>query len=145
MTMESPVLVGERRGRLNKRVAEVMHAGVVACQTDTSIPEVARLMTRHSFGTLPVLDEAGCVIGVITRTDLVVLRAYEDYWRELRAEHVMVRDIVAVTPEQTVAEAARLMAERKVHRVMVCEPCENGLRPVGILAQTDIVRDMSLE
>ena len=146
MTMASMVqAVDERRGRQYKRVAEVMSRGAITCGLDRDVPGVARLMTQHDISALPVVDEHGCLAGIITRTDLVVLRAYEDYWRELRAEHVMVRDIASVTPDQTMAEASRLMTEKRVHRLIVCEPNQYGLRPVGVLSQTDIVRDMSLE
>lgn len=145
MTMTSTVQVGERRGRVGKRVSEVMHPGVITCELDTTVPDVARLMTQHDISAVPVVDEHGCLVGVITRTDLVVLRAYEDYWRELRAEHVMMRETVTVTPDASMAEASQLMSQKRVHRLIVCERSDHGLRPVGVLSQTDIVRDMSLE
>lgn len=137
--------VGERRGRVNKLVADVMHTGVVACGLDASIPAVARLMTEHDVSAVPVVDDGGHLAGIITRTDLVTLRGYDDYWRELKAEDVMVRDVQTVTPDQTVAEASRLMTDKKIHRLIVCEGDGDERRPIGVISQTDIVRDMSLE
>jgi CBS domain-containing protein len=132
--------------RLNKTVGEVMHAGVISCPFGTPIPDVARLMTQYDVSAIPVVDEGGYLAGIITRTDLVTLRGYNDYWRELKAEAVMVHDIAAITTDKTMAEASKLMTERKIHRLIVVELNEDKhARPIGILSQTDIVRDMSLE
>lgn len=144
--MEPRVQVQERRGRLNKTVGDVMRTGVITCPLGTSVQEIARLMTRHDISAVPVVDEGGYLSGIVTRTDLVKLRAYDDYWRELKAEHVMVLDLATITPDQSVAEASRVMTEKKIHRLLVIDVDENKhARPVGVVSQTDIVRDMSLE
>jgi CBS domain-containing protein len=144
--MESTTSVVQRRGRLHKRVEDVMHSGVISCGLEATVPDVARLMTRHDISAVPVVDDNGYLAGIITRTDLVILRGYEDYWRELCAENVMVRDVATVTPDQTVADVSRLMADKHVHRLIVCQPDSNGgRRPIGVISQTDIVRDMSLD
>ena len=134
------------QSRLNKTVAEVMHQGVLSCPFGTPNPEVARLMTEHDVSAIPVVDEGGYLAGIITRTDLVTLRGYNDYWRELKAEDVMVHTLSTITTDRTVADASKLMTEKKIHRLVVVELNEDKhARPIGILSQTDIVRDMSLE
>lgn len=144
--MQSPKRIHERPGRLNKTVGEVMHPGVITCPLGTSIPEVARLMTRHDISTIPVVDEGGYLAGIITRTDLVTLRAYEDYWREMKAENVMVSGIATITADKTVAEASKSMTDQKIHRLIVVDIDEQShARPIGVISQTDIVRDMALE
>jgi CBS domain-containing protein len=144
--MELRTLTQDRRGRLNKTVAEVMHAGVITCPLGTAVQEVARLMTQYDVSAVPVVDEGGYLAGIITRTDLVKLRGYDEYWRELKAEHVMVLDLSTITPERTVAEASRLMTEKKIHRLLVVDVDEKKhARPIGVISQTDIVRDMSLD
>lgn len=80
----------EERGRSHKLVGEVMHRGVVSCTLETPIPQVAQLMTRHDVSAIPVVDNEGNLAGIFTRTDLVTLRAYEEYWRAMNAENVMV-------------------------------------------------------
>jgi CBS-domain-containing membrane protein len=144
--MQSPKRGYERLGRLNKTVGEVMHLGVITCPLGTSIPEVARLMTQHDISTIPVVDEGGYLAGIITRTDLVTLRAYEDYWREMKAENVMVSGVATITAEKTVAEASKIMTDQKIHRLIVVDIYEKmRARPTGVISQTDVVRDMSLE
>lgn len=132
--------------RKNNRVAQVMHRGVVTCAEETPIPQVAQLLTRHDISALPVVDAEGFLVGIITRSDLVTLRAHEDYWRAMKAEHAMVRQVTTITPDDTLAEASKRMSDQKIHRLIVIEQNENGrAKPIGVISQTDIVRDMALE
>ena len=134
------------QGRQHKHVAAVMHRGVVTCEQETPIPQVARLMTQHDVSAVPVVDADGFLVGIITRTDLVTLRAYEDYWRAMNAEHVMRRDVATITPDETLAEASKRLSDRKIHRLIVVEVDEaQRARPIGVISQTDVVRDMTLE
>jgi CBS domain-containing protein len=144
--MQPDTRAAETRGRQNKTVADVMHHGVMTCALEMPIPQVARLMSQNDISAIPVLDAAGQLAGIITRTDLVALRAHEDYWREMKAEHVMIREVATITPDKTVAEASRILGDRKIHRLIVVEPGpSNRARPIGIIAQADIIRDMALE
>jgi CBS domain-containing protein len=144
--MQTQTATPHARGRQHQTVANVMHRGVVQCTSDTPIPQVARLMTQHDVSAIPVVDADGFLVGIITRTDLVALRAHDDYWREMLAEHVMVHSVHTITPEETVAEASRRLSDHKIHRLIVVEmDATQRARPVGVISQTDIVRDMALE
>lgn len=134
---------GDKMKQREKLVDEVMHRDVLSCRPDTPVAEVARRMVEHDVSALVVIDDRGYLMGVVTRTDLVTLRAYEDYWAEMTSEHVMVRSVITISPQATVRQASRLIAEKKIHRLIVVEHEGNQLRPVGILSQTDIVRDMA--
>ena len=61
--LQSPVEVGD-----------VMHRGVVAVTPDTTAARAARLLVGRRIGSLPVVDGAGQVIGIVTETDF--LRAF---------------------------------------------------------------------
>ena len=129
--------------REDKQVAEVMRRGAFTCQPYTAVTEVARRMVEHDVSALVVTDDQGYLMGVVTRTDLVTLRAYEDYWAQTTAEHAMVRQVITISPQTSIRQASRLMIEKKVHRLIVAEVEGDRLRPVGVISQTDIVRDMA--
>jgi CBS domain-containing protein len=129
--------------KMEKLVADVMHSGVFTCEPGTPVPEVARRMVEHDASALVVCNGDGYLEGLITRTDLVVLRAFDDYWREMQARHAMVRQVITISPRATMREASRLLSEKKIHRLIVVEEEQGQLRPVGVLSQTDIVRDMA--
>ena len=124
-------------------VRDLMRPNVIGCARDTPIPEVARRMTELDISALAVIDGAGYLEGLISRTDLVTLRAHEEYWHGLRAEHVMVKNVLAVTPDTLLTDALKILLTHKVHRLFVVERIGERLKPVGVLSITDIVRDMA--
>ncbi len=52
-------------------VSEIMTASVVSVSTETPVREAVRLMVKHRFGRLPVTDEDGRLLGIVSRTDLL--------------------------------------------------------------------------
>jgi signal-transduction protein with cAMP-binding, CBS, and nucleotidyltransferase domain len=126
-----------------KLVRDLMTPHVATCTRDTLIPEVARQMRDLDISALVVVDEAGLMEGIISRTDLAALRAHDEYWHGLRAEHVMIKQIVCVMPTTSLVQAIEVMLTRKIHRVIVAEDCTVKSKPIGVLSLTDIVRDMA--
>ncbi len=131
---------------MERLVGEVMHHGVLTCRRETPIQDVARQMSEQDVSALVVVNDEGNMIGLISRTDLVNARLYEQYWkhwRGLTAGHIMVTDVVSVRPADTVQDASRLMMERRIHRVVVVEEAGEGVKPIGVLSVTDVVRDIA--
>lgn len=131
---------------MERTVEQIMHRGVLTCQRETPVQDVAQQMTTQDVSALVVVDDQGNLAGLISRTDLVNARLYEQYWkhwRGLTAGHIMVTDVVYVHPYDSVEYASKLMMERKIHRVVVVEETETGIKPVGILSITDLVRDLA--
>ncbi len=124
-------------------VRDLMHPNVVTCTRDTLIPEIARRMTELDISALAVVDNEGYLAGVISRTDLVTLRTHEEYWHGLRAEHVMVKNVLCVTPDTLLVDALKLLLIHKVHRLFVVDNIDQRSKPVGVLSITDVVRDMA--
>ncbi|NWF81618.1 MAG: CBS domain-containing protein [Chloroflexi bacterium] len=131
---------------MERLVGEVMHQGVLTCRRETPVQDVARQMSEQDISALVVVNDDGNMIGLISRTDLVNARLYEQYWkhwRGLTAGHIMVTDVVAVRPNDTMQTASKLMMERRIHRVVVVEDAGEGVKPVGVLSVTDVVRDIA--
>jgi len=126
-----------------KSVEAWMHRGVVSCSPETPVEEVAKTMDSEDVSALVVVGEDGNAIGVISRTDLVNARFVQPYmkhWRGMSAAHLMSQPVVSVPPDASVRQAARLMQERKVHRVVVGVREGERLKPVGILSVTDLAK-----
>jgi CBS domain-containing protein len=124
-------------------VRDLMTPSVAFCHPSTPIPQVARQMRNLDVSALVVVDDEGKMLGLISRTDLVTLRAHDEYWQGLRAEHVMIKDVVCVTPDTPLNEALEILLARKIHRLVVVDDCNVRSKPRGILSLTDIVRDMA--
>jgi len=62
----------ERRSFLDTiEVARVMSSPAIVIDPKAGVHEAARMMARHKIGCLPVLDDAGRLVGLITETDLM--------------------------------------------------------------------------
>lgn len=126
-------------------VADVMHSDVVTVTPETTMPEAVRMMRERRIRHLPVVDD-GRLVGIVSDRDLKLaspspatsLESHELLYLvdRLLVREVMRSVVIAVPPNATVTEAARIMAEEKIGAVAVTE----AGRLVGILTETDVLR-----
>jgi predicted transcriptional regulator len=89
-------LLADKRRRLDRRkatgvtVAELMSAPPVTIREDQSLAEAATRMYQHGVKRLPVVDQAGVLVGIVTRGDLLkaYLRADQDIRQDIRRRAV---------------------------------------------------------
>jgi CBS domain-containing protein len=125
-------------------VASLMTGDPIVVDVETPLADVAALLSGHRIGGTPVVDASGAVVGVISETDLVRVRATDDLWARwpgLRARHLMSSPALSITAGRPAAEAARLMEATGVHRLVVVDD-EDETTPVGVLSLGDLVRGM---
>ncbi|MDI6799787.1 MAG: CBS domain-containing protein [Actinomycetota bacterium] len=121
-------------------VRDIMHLGVVTCRLDTPLCEIAGLMVGHKIHCIVVVDEAGEACGVIS--DWGLLKAFGKDIKTAVAEDIIDNRLLTVRPNALVSEAASMMVNEHVHRLVVMS--EPPLRrPVGVLAASDVVKEMS--
>jgi CBS domain-containing protein len=143
------------------KVREIMTAPVITVKPDTTVRELADILAKSKISGVPVIDEQGGVLGMVSEADVIVQDAdlhfpyyiqflegviylqsvhkFEERFRKIfgsKVSEIMSTDVVSASPEETVREVATLMADRNVNRLPVTE---NG-RLVGIVTRGDIVR-----
>ena len=112
---------------------EIMSSDVASVTLQDNAFEVAEKMEQLNVGAIPVVDGQN-VIGMITDRDLV-LRGYAQKRSGSAAiEGLMTKDVVVGTPDMSVDEAAKLMAEKQIRRLPVVD---NG-KLVGIVSIGDL-------
>lgn len=127
-------------------VREWMSRQPVTITTDTSITEALRVMRQKQVRRLPVLDEAGSMVGIVSESDLLYaspspvtsLSIYEmhDLLTRLKVSELMAQDVITISADTPLEEAARIMADSKIGGLPVVE---DG-RLVGIITETDIFK-----
>ena len=142
---------------------DIMSTDVMTVTTDTSLSEVAKKFIETQFSNLPVLDDAGKLIGIISETDLIeqqrplhiptVMTLFDwvfDFGNEKRFKEEVDRvtavavgelyskNIVVCTPEATMRDMAGLMSQHKVHLL----PVVADGKMVGVVARLDLIRAM---
>jgi CBS domain-containing protein len=63
-------IVGEERNPAETRVREIMSGPVILAKPDWSLKECSRVMQKHHIHHLPVADESGALVGLISATDI---------------------------------------------------------------------------
>lgn len=125
-------------------VAEIMTTEVLTVDPQNSVATAIRLMRTGELRRLPVVHE-GRLVGIVTNGDVrritgmssVTRDAAGDnfLWQHIPITNVMTHEVITLSPATPIAEAARLMIDRKIGGVPVVE---HG-RLVGILTTSDLL------
>lgn len=114
---------------------DVMENEVDVLSRKDTIERAAILMRESDIGFLPVCDEENRPIGVVTDRDIVLRGLAERRPVSTSVEHIMSREVVTVSPFDSIEEAHRAMADHQVSRV-VC--VTGGGQVVGIISLADL-------
>lgn len=144
---------------------DIMSKEIHTVTQEMSVDDLARAFVEKRVSTLPVVDAAGQLVGIISATDLVEqdkplhiptvvaifdMVIYLEREKKFREEvekltarsvgEICVREVVTCPPEMEVAAIAALMTEKKVHLLPVVE----AGKLVGVVGRHDILRSMNL-
>ncbi len=127
---------GRRWQREPLTAREIMTRNIKTVRRESSLREVAQLMKDEDCGVVPIVDERGSLVGIVTDRDLVI-RAFTGGKSpdQLRAGDVMTDDVECVHPEESIHSVIEMMGRRQIRRVPVVERDD---RVIGIISMGDI-------
>lgn len=145
------------------KVRDIMTTDVVSVKKETTIRELAELFTAHRVGSIPVVDDSGSLIGIVTESDLIeqdkslhiptvislfdwviYLESEKKFEKELQkmtgqtVGDIYTDTVETVTPDTLVSDVADLMSSKKLHALPVVE----GRRLVGMVSRIDLIKTM---
>ena len=148
-----------------KTGADAMSRDPIVMRPETPLNEAIQILAERRISGLPVVDDAGQLVGIISETDLmwqetgvtppayimfldsvIFLKNPAQYERDLHKAlgqtvgEVMSRDPVTISPDKPLKDAAQLMHEKEVRRLPVIDAQD---QVIGILTRGDIVRAMA--
>ena len=133
-------------------VNQIMQQAVITIHPGALAADAAQAMEEFTIRRLPVVDDNGCLVGIVTDADVLeadtadrVLNNYEPgaetEW--MSVADVMTREVITIGPNATVGELAILFMHHKIGGVPVVETspthCDKQ-QLVGIVSETDIFR-----
>ena len=143
------------------KVSDVMARTPVAVRADASLEEAARIMVGAQVSGLPVMDDEGALIGILSEGDLLrraeletagqpvtwlsaflaPKRAARDYVRthSLRVREIMTSRVISASPDTRLSEVVRIMESRHVKRL----PVIHDGKLVGIVSRADLLRALA--
>jgi CBS domain-containing protein len=123
-----------------RKVGDVMTPNPVSISEAASLLEATSLLESRRISGLPVIDPTGTLVGVLSQTDLIRAQAnpqLQSNWRGLAVREIMTKPALTIPASAGLDEAARLMGERRVHRLVVTD---EAATPIGIISASDLVR-----
>ncbi len=120
----------------------------ITISQETPVAEALTFMRQNRIRRLPVLDRHGRLVGIVSEKDLLyvspspatTLSVYEVGYllSKIRVEEIMTRDVITVSPDTPLEQAARIMVDNKIGGLPVME---DGVL-VGIITETDIFKTL---
>lgn len=117
-----------------RKVRDVMSDELVSCQPDSTLEEVAKLMSYQNVGLIPVCDLEHHLMGVVTDRDLVLRGYAKGVSHNEHVDSVMTQDVISCDQDSTVVEASELMADHQIRRLPVVE----DRKLIGIISLGDL-------
>jgi CBS domain-containing protein len=143
------------------KVRDIMQTQVVTVGPGTTVRELADVLAKHKISGVPVVDDQRRVLGMVSEADIILqdadlhfpyyvqfldsviylqsLGKFEERFRRAfgsKVAQVMSEDVIAISSQASVRDAATLMADHKVNRL----PVVDGGTLVGIVTRGDIVQ-----
>ena len=115
-------------------VKDVMNTSVQTIESETTVQEAAQSMREHRIGSLVVIHNAK-LAGILTERDIldkVVAEAKDS--SKIIVKSIMSHEVIMISPEKDITEAAEIMVERKIKKLPVLE----GNKIVGIVTVSDL-------
>lgn len=153
--------------QMPKSVADVMTRDPIVVRRETPLTEAIQTLAQRRISGLPVVDDTGNLVGIISETDLmwqetgvtppayimfldsvIYLKNPATYERDVHKAlgqtvgEVMSDKAISISPEKPLRDAAKIMRDRNIQRLPVVDT--EG-QVIGILTRGDIVRAMATE
>lgn len=127
------------------KVKEAMNQGVITINSDTAPLEAFQKMYKEGIRRLFVMDDEGKPVGVVSYSDLIgilgSIKPSKEEKNSLKIVDIMSEDIMTVSADDNIEDAANLMVRADISGLMVME----DEKPVGVITKTDICRLVAAE
>lgn len=148
-----------------KTVAEIMSREPISVTPATPLREAIQILAERHISGLPVVNEQGALVGVISESDLmwqetgaepppyvmvldsiIYLQNPHKYEQEIHKAlgqtvgEVMTDHVITIKPQQSMQEAAHILQQKNIHRLPVLD---DAGKLIGVLTRGDIIRAMA--
>jgi CBS domain-containing protein len=112
---------------------DIMTRDVITASPALTVKELAQLLIKNQISGVPVADERGDIIGLVSEADILGKKGKQ-------VQAIMSQRVYSVKEDTSVEEIAQLMTTQRIKRV----PVMNGGKLVGIVSRADIVNTIAM-
>ena len=125
---------------LDKKVKEIMTTDVITTPSNVDVVNAFEELMEHKISAMPVVDD-GELVGIITATDLGHNLILDKYELGTDVKSIMIKDVVTVSPENTIQEAIEIMQSHAPDsNILIQLPVVENGKLVGIISDGDIIK-----
>jgi CBS domain-containing protein len=117
------------------QVQEIMTTNPACCGADTPMQDVAKLMADRDCGEIPIIDQGGHPVGVVTDRDIACRGTAEGKAPSTPVREVMSNPVITANPEMSLEDCCKTLEDNQIRRMPVVD--ENGAC-CGMISQADI-------
>lgn len=121
--------------RVTYAVRNIMTRDIISVESTANVKEAMDLMVKRDIGSVAVTRN-GEMIGLLTERDIVKKCCPDTQCTIMKARDIMSSPLVTIDADAAIGEAANLMAEKKIRRLLVTE----GGEIQGIITERDVMR-----
>lgn len=143
---------------------DIMTKNVTTVRATTTIEELARILMEHKISGVPVVDDAGDLIGIVTENDLInqnrrlhiptVIRLFDAFiilespgriekeikkMTAITVNDIYTKEVITVAEDTPIRDIATIMSEKKVHLI----PVVKGKKILGIIGKIDLIKGIT--
>ncbi len=117
-------------------VGDAMTRGVICVDAEDTVQEAAEVMKKNDISSV-IVTKKGDGIGIVTERDIICkVVAESKNPRDMMVKDVMTSPLITIKPDTEIDEAARIMRDRNIRRLVVAE----GDKIIGVISEFDIVK-----
>ena len=121
--------------RVGYAISSIMTTDIVSVDAKATVAEAIRAMVERNIGSV-VATREGSMVGIVTERDILRKLVLGEDYNNLKVEDAMSSPLLTIESDATIGEAADLMTERNVRRLLVTE--KEMIR--GIITERDLMR-----
>lgn len=119
-------------------VQEIMTRPVVTCRPTDSLHFAAKLMWEHDCGAIPVIDDTGKLVGIVTDRDICMATYTQGKAPQaIAVTEAMAKQVFSGRFNDSLESLERLMSDKQIRRIPIVD---GNQRPIGIVSMNDIAR-----
>lgn len=121
---------------MNSEIKNIYSKDLVSIRENASLSDADDKMNNYNIRHLPVIDDTGTLVGIISKSDYIALKHVDSRLAQLQVKNFMSSQVKVMGKATKIKDVAKLFINKKINSVLVIENREI----IGIVTSEDLIR-----